>query len=549
MSSAVPGSSGDTPVRSLHWLVLVGVAGGTTLVVELAAVRLLAPWFGASTGVWTNVIGVILLALSLGYLVGGRLAEGTRPERSLGLVLALAGVLAAALPGLAAPVAGLFLPAGLSLQQAAGLGLWGSLAASALLFFPPAALLGCVGPLAVEILQVRRGGHAGRAGGSVLCASTLGSLAGTFATTHVFVPRFGLNATFLASGVLLFAMGAATLLAARGARSAPALGLFALAALVTGSRLERPAPAEGLTLIEERESPYQFVRVVRDTTQEREFKLLQVNEALDSFQSVWSEEPGLLGPGYYYDLFALPAWLDRTPERARWKVLVLGLGAGTTFRVLEGASPADLELELVGVEIDRDIVALGERHFDLPRADAGTRVIAGADARLALRLLGRDFDLIVLDAYAHQAEIPAHLCTVEFFDEVRAHLAPGGWFAVNAGGFGADDPVVAALGATLARGFGECLALRVPQARNWVLLTRHGAALPPAGELGAASGEAWQFEHELPRALVRPLTLPGSLARFADDPDAPVLRDDHNPMEHLQRRSLEEGRARLAHGS
>ena len=138
------------------------------MTVELGAVRLMAPWFGTSAGVWTNVIGVILLALALGYLIGAGLAIRPRPLRSLGLVLLASAALTIWLPFLAEPVCGWFLPEGLSLHQAAGLWLWGSLAASLMLFMPSAVLLGCVGPLAVEVVQRGSGAHAGTAGA---CAS------------------------------------------------------------------------------------------------------------------------------------------------------------------------------------------------------------------------------------------------------------------------------------------------------------------------------------------------------------------------------------------
>jgi len=157
-------------------------------------------------------------------------------------------------------------PEGLSLHQAAGLWLWGSLAAALLLFLPPAALLGCIGPLAVEILQVRRGVHAGTAGGLVLCASTLGSLVGTFATTHVLLPFVGLTASFVGSGLALAACGVGAWIVGRPGKLATAALVVGALAAVPAARLERPALPEGMTLLEAAESPYQSLRVVEDST-------------------------------------------------------------------------------------------------------------------------------------------------------------------------------------------------------------------------------------------------------------------------------------------
>ena len=523
------------------------------MTVELGAVRLMAPWFGTSAGVWTNVIGVILLALALGYLIGAGLAIRPRPLRSLGLVLLASAALTIWLPFLAEPVCGWFLPEGLSLHQAAGLWLWGSLAASLMLFMPSAVLLGCVGPLAVEVVQRGSGAHAGTAGGQVLCVSTLGSLAGTFATTHLFLPNLGIARTMQVAAAALMLVGVLVLLASsRGAgRLAPVLLLgLALPGAVFGAHIRQPTLAAGLEVLESAESPYQSLRVVEDGRWEEPFRMLQVNEGLDSFQSVWVPTPGLLGPGFYYDYFALPALWDRRAP-GTWRTLVLGLGAGTAFRVLRGTAPAERPLDLWGVEIDQEVVRLGRRYFDLEPDGEDVHVLAGEDARTALRRLPGDFDLVCLDAYANQVEIPAHLCTAEFFGEITAHLAPGGWIAVNVGGFGPEDPVLEAVGRTLASVLSapgdegpRVVAVRVASSRNWMIFGRKLAACPVPGS------PEWGIEGPVGEALMPGLSLPGAVRIFGAEPrtsaslDA-VLTDDHSPMTRLQRLSLEHGREAL----
>ena len=512
----------------------VALAGACTMTVELSAVRLVAPWFGASAVVWTNVIGVILLALALGYLVGARWASGPSPGRALARVLFGAALFTAWLPALAGPVCGWFMPAGLGLDQAAALFLWGSLAATLVLFLVPAVCLGCVGPLAVEWVARRTGAHAGTAGGQILCASTLGSLAGTFATTHLFLPGLGVTWTLICAGIVL-AVGALWMSwTGEGAPRAP-LAMLALGVGAAGlfSRVVHPPLPAGLTQLDRAESAYQSLRVVREDRGGRELRRLQVNEGLDSFQSVWVPEPGLVGEGFYYDYFALPAWWSDAGPGARWRACVLGLGSGTTYRVLEGASPPGLELELIGIEIDPVAVELGQRWFDLPAEDPSRVVIAGRDARAVLRTLPAGFDLAVLDAYAHQVEIPAHLSSVEFLGEVRHKLSSGGWLAINVGGFGFEDPVVSAVATTAAAAFERpVLVLRVPSARNFIVFARRDAdplrpgdpGFRPSGELGARLGPAelesgWRWIE------------PGAGSR--------VLTDDRNPLDRFQRQSLQ----------
>jgi len=306
----------------------------------------------------------------------------------------------------------------------------------------------------------------------------------------------------------------------------------------------------GQTLLARAESPYQSVRIVADESGERPLRLLQVNEGTDSFQSAWQPEPGLLPEGYYYDAFALPAWW--ADARGRWRVLVLGLGGGTTFRVLAGASPPGVTLALNGVELDRTVLALAREYLDLdvPAARPGpgdpAGVVGGLDARVALRLYGEPFDEIVLDCYANQVEIPPHLCTLELFGELRGHLAPGGWLAMNLGGFGFDDPVVSAVAETCATAWGAPVALvRVPLSRNFVLFARRDAPLPIVeGEGGEA--RVGRVPDSF-RGVLGALELDGSAHLVRPRATAPLV-DDHAPVEELQLRSILEARRRFREG-
>lgn len=507
------------------------------MIVELAAVRLLAPWFGTSHTVWTNVIAVILLALALGYMLGGRLAERANPAHILARTLLGAGAWVLWLPWLAPVTARGLVPEGLALQELAELVGWASLAVTSLVFLPPAALLGTVCPLVVESLARARRLSAGRAGGAVLFASTGGSLVGVFGTSHVLVPGLGVRRTFWLAGALLLACGLLALAVSRARkqplRQGAALLLLALGA---GATLAPPAPARLMTGTREltrRESPYQTVRVVETVSAAEPMRFLQVNEGLDSFQSVWQPAEGLLPEGFYYNDFLLPAcW---TAPGERWDVLVLGLGAGTVLRVFERERwPV---ARFVGIELDPVVVAAGTDYFELEVGSERSEVLAGLDARVALRATEHAFDQVIVDCYANQFEIPPHLCTREFFEEVRARLRPGGWLTANLGGFGFQDPVVSAVAATCAAAFGApVLLVRVPMSRNYMLLARRDVPVPwSEGALPAGRSAA-------PLALAA-RALPGFAQLVAPQGPGLVLTDDRCPIERLQRRSLVEARA------
>ena len=154
-----------------------------------------------------------------------------------------------------------------------------------MLFLPPATLLATAGPLVVELLS--RGGEtsAGRAGGRVLAYSTLGSLIGTFGTTYLGIPHLGLTETLWCTSGMI---AVSALLCSGALRHHRAAALVLGGGLIASSASSGVMPAEILAVAE---SPYQRVRVVQISEQ---WKRLEVNERMGSFQSVWSSEPGLL---------------------------------------------------------------------------------------------------------------------------------------------------------------------------------------------------------------------------------------------------------------
>ncbi|MCA8974307.1 MAG: fused MFS/spermidine synthase, partial [Planctomycetes bacterium] len=148
-----------------------GLAGFSCMAAELTAVRLQAPWFGDSAYVWTNVIGVILAALSGGAALGGILAARPDARRQVVGLAIVSGLLLAVIPLLAAPLGRWLLPQDLPLDVAMAAIVRGSLVATALLFAPSMLLLGAIGPLLVTTLT-REGVAVGKAAATVSSAGT-----------------------------------------------------------------------------------------------------------------------------------------------------------------------------------------------------------------------------------------------------------------------------------------------------------------------------------------------------------------------------------------
>ena len=448
--------------------VIALLTGAAVMGLELTAVRLMAPHFGDSAYVWTNVIGVILVAMALGAFLGGRLADRGVGMGRLAWLLAVAGLLVSLVPIVAVPLGSFLVPAEMPMDAAMGALVRGSLAATTLLFAPPILLVACASPMLVTSLAAD-GSKVGKASGLISAMATVGSLIGTFAATHLLIPMVGSQVTVWICAGLLF-------VAALCCRRTPALAAGLLAPLilpfVAPDGRKAVGPAE--TLVAEVESNYQFLQVVDVVDSDPKQRSLKINEGLDSFHSVHYEGTAYTN-GNYYDYHAVAPFLARDGgDTAGARVLSLGEAAGTFGRLFAHVHP---KCEMDGVEIDPEVMRLGDEFF------AGKRLPGkryAVDARVFVNQTSNRYDVVLVDTYKNQIYIPAHVASEQFFRSVHAVLRDGGVVSVNSGGARYDDPVVRALGTTMAKVFGEAWAFRVPQTRNFVLAARKAKPLDPS---------------------------------------------------------------------
>ncbi len=521
---------------ALLYLVVL-VSGAAVLVLELAAGRLFAPWFGMSLPVWTNVLAVVLGSLAAGYALGGRMAARGASMTATGLVLAAAGLLSVGAAWAGPPVARSLLPSGADLEGLSAILAKGSLLATLLVFGPPMVLLGTVGPLAVHLLTEggdrnpsvmpgpRPGTGSGQAAGRVLAVSTVGSIVGTFLTTYALLPGLGTRGSVGAAGGALAVAGAVLALAGLGrGRARDAALVAALAAVglaAAGPRGEfRPAEPGTGRVVAEVDSAYQFLQVrdVDETGPDGKpstVRLLNINEGVGTYHSVLRPGSFLTG-GRYYDFYPALPLLACPDARRPLDVLVLGFAAGTQARALRHFAGEERELHVDGVEIDPAVIGLGREHFDLPPEAPWLRVHA-ADARafLAAAPVGRRWDLVLVDCYSQEYYIPFQVATVEFFREVKARLKPGGVLAFNAFAYRPDAPLLRALVNTTAEAFGRAWLLPIAGYPNFVVLASAREGELPLLAFGEAAGAAARD----------PAAAPASWGGFAARSEAgPVLR-------------------------
>ena len=482
--------------------VLVFVVGTASLGAEIAAVRLMAPFFGASTIVWANTIGVVLVALSIGYWLGGRLGDKRPQIRSLCSVVMAAAVLLAAVPLVASPFFDLSVSALDEIEAGAFVG---SLIGVLFLVAIPVVMLGTCSPWAIR-LAVSDIEHAGRVAGRLYAISTVGSLFGTLLAALVLIPLVGTQRTFLVFAIAIALTAAAGL----GWRFVAVPVALAVALALPVGTVKATNDGE---VIYETETETQYVRVVEEDDGDR---LLELNEgqAIHSLYRPGSYLTDNVWDGY----LVLPfVGLDEPPAR----MAILGNAAGTTARAYGHYFP---ETEIDGVEIDPELEEIGRRFFDMGSNENLT--VYAEDARPWLRRSDGGYDVIMVDAY-RQPYIPFYLATREFFELARDRLAPGGVLIVNVGHPEGNDDLETVLGSTLADVFPG--VLRDPIEDTNTLLV--------ASEAPISARALLERIRRLPPDLQRIAAVEGAKVgpRL---PGAEVYTDDLAPVEWLIDRSI-----------
>jgi spermidine synthase len=386
---------------------IAGWSGFYVMSIELLSGRILAPYFGSSIYVWGGIISVFMVALSIGYLAGGRLSIKDASLRKLSLFL-----LSAAIATI--PIVSLHefaLDRIFSLIQDPR---YGSVVSTTLLFFLPTTILGMASPYSVRLL-VKEHELSGHYTGLLFFVSTFGSAAGTIITSFYLVLYLELNSIIwmiigisAAIGFIALAYGTKQLNKA----AAPTLCML-LALGFSG-------PADAETIIHKEKSLYRDITVYEEDGTRcmrftRRFSARQTCVSLkDRDQMVFNYTKMMLGALY----------LNPNPQ----KVLIIGVGGGTLPTALSSMFPT---AEIHAIEIDPAVINVARKYFDFKPGK--TTTVFEEDGRVFVKRAikkGYKYDLVLLDAFDHEY-IPEHLLTKEFLEEVKKIILPGGVLGAN----------------------------------------------------------------------------------------------------------------------
>ena len=416
------------PANILQLKILVVICGAVLMALEIIGSRVISPYFGHSIYVWGSIISIFLGALSLGYYIGGRVADRFPSLRLLCSIIAVSGLTMLVLRYIAPWVCTSVYDAHLGPK-------WGTLAACLILFFIPSVLLGTVSPFSVRLATLSVA-NVGKTAGLLYALSTLGSIVGTLITSFVLIDTMGTNTVVLSLGVTLIvaAVGAGALTLRP---SAPAV----VSALLLPIAFFVPPPKHlGIigkeeTIIYETDSPYQHIIVSEGKSKN---ELMRRNLQFDRYieSAIYLPQPGepttsIRAATGYTDMMHLPVVFN--PDFRT--VLQIGGGGGTVPREYhdhygfdEHGNPVD-GFSVQIAEIDPKVVEMAEKFFYFRPGPRLTVTVD--DGRMFLKNSQQKYDVILVDAFSGGGQIPFHLTTKEFFTEIKNHLTPNGVVAMN----------------------------------------------------------------------------------------------------------------------
>ncbi len=488
-----------TVVSSRVASALVFGSSAAVLVVELTALRLLAPYLGLTLETSTIVIGVALTAIAAGSAYGGRVADLVRPERMLAPIFVASGVAVA----LTTPV--------VRAAGEAGSG-EGVLPAAMLAIFVPGALLSAVTP-AITKLRLQTLDETGTVVGRLSGIGTGGAIFGTVLTGFVLVSRVPVSLILIGLGVLLVVVGVALAIHRRGkaAIATPAaavvLGMLGLAGLAT-------AVAPGGC---DAETTYHCAQV-RDDPDRPSGRLLVLDGLRHSYVDL--DDPTFLEFEYVRAVASAADTQLGDPEAAV-DAYHIGGGGLTVPRYLAAVRPGTTSLVS---EIDGGVLALDRERLGLETGD--DLEVRVEDGRLGLeRLPDGERDLVVGDAFGG-VSVPWHLTTREALQEVRRVLADDGVYVVNLIDHGPLDFARAEL-ATLRAVFGEVALAAEPAV---LAGDETGGNLVALASDAPLDPEAWKGRMD-ERDTGYDVATGAALDAWIGGAD--VLTDDHAPVDQL----------------
>jgi len=498
---------------------VVFIASFCTLVIELVAGRIMAPYVGVSLYTWTSIIGVVLAGISIGAWVGGTLADRYPRPATLGWLLFLSGVGALTIAPLTDLIGAAQLQTTLMLRI---------LLLTTAIFFIPSTLLGMISPVVVK-LTLDNLDRTGNVVGKIYAFSTLGSIIGTFATGFFLISWMGTRNILLTMGAIL--IGSAFLFGGlflkRKAAVISASVIAAVAVLVSTIFGYAYKPMLDEKTYYYKESDYFTLKLkkypIKGGTVEGEALIL--DNLIHSINDV--NDPAFLDYDYIRIYEEVVSW--QMNDRSSVDALFIG-GGGYTFPRYMEAKYAGARIDVV--EIDPEVTRVVYEYLGLPRST--TIRSFNEDGRwfvMNSKDKGR-YDFIFGDAF-NDLSIPYHLTTKEFTQQMKELLKPDGFLIANLIDSVTEGLFLPSYIRTLEEVFGKGnvnLLVLAPELRRLGIATCVVVASPKKWDMGDLARVIGGREGKAMTAHIVPQE---SLQQILRERPSVILTDDYVPVDNL----------------
>ncbi len=422
---------------------VVFIASFCTLVIELVAGRILAPYVGVSLYTWTSIIGVVLAGISIGAYLGGWIADRYPHPSTLGWLLFFSGLGALFISPLTNLIGGAEFRTSLMVRI---------LLITTFIFFVPSCLLGMISPVVVK-LTLKNLEKTGNVVGKIYAFSTLGSILGTFATGFFLISWMGTRKILLIMGIILIlsslifggfferkkALSLYLFILFLIFLALPITGWYVYAALQSEEATSFSNPIQSLRYVYRcafqppldedtyfyKESDYYTIKLKRSIRGDNGNRLESM--ILDHLVHSYTDLKDPLYLEYEY-IRIYEEWVRwKARKKDSFKALFLGGGGYTFPRFIEAKYP---KAEIQVVEIDPEITRVVHQYLGVSK---DTRIQSfNEDGRWFVMNCKEkaSFDFIFGDAF-NDLSIPYHLTTKEFAIQLKALLKPDGILLAN----------------------------------------------------------------------------------------------------------------------
>lgn len=389
--------------------ITVFICGAIGMILELVAARVLSPYVGSSNLIWTTIIGVMLISMSVGYWLGGKKADKDPNKRTLSNMILLGALTASLIPLLETVLVD-------NLSKISNNLVVIALISSAIIFGIPSFVMATVSPFAVK-LRDKEYENLGEISGSTSSLSTIGSIFGTFLAGFFLIPTFGVRAIVLGITVVLLLL-AIILYENKERKYFVFIAIIAISIFVFQCLGKIIFEKQNLDILEDVDSQYSRIWIKQVASNNTTYKTMQVENGLESYID---ERTGEMGAKYlyYYDL------ADYYLKDFKY-TLMIG-GAAYTYPTHYLSKFQDKKIDVS--EIDEKMTELAVQQFNLDINNERLKVYH-QDGRSFLNTTKNRYDVILIDAFKGE-NAPFELTTYEAMKNAKNILNENGMVITN----------------------------------------------------------------------------------------------------------------------